>query len=308
MCSCVVVLHPLEGRAQEAVSSSAVVRQSMQDAWWTGPLLANSPATLPPGHFLIEPYLYDVISAHAHGYGSRSYVEYGLIDRLTVGVIPVLGYNTVSGGPSSSRVGWGDQTVLAQYGITRFHEGHWMPSLGVMVEETFPTGQFDRLGDRPSNGFGAGAYTTMLALNSQEYFWLPNGRILRMRLDVSEAVSTDVTVEGVSVYGTGAAFRGQVNPGSSSSVDAGWEYSMTRRWVLALDATYGHVRNTRVTGFNDQTPYSAQNPSSDAFAFAPAIEYNWNPKTGVILGARLIPASHNTTATVTPIVAINMVL
>src|SRR5262245_45256764 len=36
-------------------------RQSRDDAWWTGPLLAASPVTLPPGHFLIEPYLYDAI-------------------------------------------------------------------------------------------------------------------------------------------------------------------------------------------------------------------------------------------------------
>ena len=50
-----------------------------------------------------------------------------------------------------------------------------------MVEETFPTGQYDRLGDRPSNGFGAGAYTTMVGVNSQTYFWMPTGRILRMR-------------------------------------------------------------------------------------------------------------------------------
>jgi hypothetical protein len=294
--------------ARGAEQSASAIRQAMDDAWWTGPLLANSPATLPPGHFLIEPYLYDVISAHTHGFGSRSYVEYGLVNRLTVGVIPVLGYNTVSGGPSSSRIGWGDQTILAQYGVTRFHEGSWVPTIGVMVEETFPTGQFDRLGDRPSNGFGAGAYTTMLGINSQTYFWMPTGRILRMRFDVSEALSTGVTVDGVSVYGTPAGFHGHVNPGSSTSFDAAWEYNMTRRWVVALDVTYGHVANTRVTGLDNLAPYNAQNPSSDAFGFAPGIEYNWNNRTGVIVGTRLIPAGHNTTATVTPVMAINMFL
>ncbi|MBV8805065.1 MAG: hypothetical protein JO042_08460, partial [Sinobacteraceae bacterium] len=35
-------------------------RQSRDDAWWTGPLLAASPVTLPQGHFLIEPYVFDV--------------------------------------------------------------------------------------------------------------------------------------------------------------------------------------------------------------------------------------------------------
>src|SRR5437868_1725409 len=47
--------------AQETPTPSCVVRQSLDDARWTGPILAPSAATLPPGHFLIEPYLYDVI-------------------------------------------------------------------------------------------------------------------------------------------------------------------------------------------------------------------------------------------------------
>ena len=38
-----------------APSSVAVVGQSLDDAWWTGPMLAPSAATLPRGHFLIEP-------------------------------------------------------------------------------------------------------------------------------------------------------------------------------------------------------------------------------------------------------------
>ena len=47
--------------AQESQSPPFVPRQSLDDAWWTGPMLAPSAATLPRGHFLIEPYLYDVI-------------------------------------------------------------------------------------------------------------------------------------------------------------------------------------------------------------------------------------------------------
>jgi hypothetical protein len=34
----------------------ADVRQPLDDAWWTGPILAASGATLPRGHYLIEPY------------------------------------------------------------------------------------------------------------------------------------------------------------------------------------------------------------------------------------------------------------
>ncbi len=136
-----------------------------------------------------------------------------------------------------------------------------------------------------------------------------------MRLNVSPAFSNNVNVEDVSIYGTGAGFRGHANPGSSFLVDVSWEYSLTRRWVLALDATYRHNGNTRVTGYNILDPNSVQNPSSirldsgssEAFGFAPAIEYSWRPNLGVLLGTRVIPAAHNTHATITPAVAINFV-
>src|SRR5260370_13239554 len=234
---------------QEASPPSSVVRQSLDDAWWTGPMLAPSAATLPRGHFLIEPYLYDAIAAHSNGFGSLTYVNYGLADRVAVGLIPTAGFNKVSNGPSSSGVGMGDLTLQTQYRLTKFHIGGWIPTTSVAVQETLPTGKYDRLSDRPSDGLGSGAYSTTLALYSQTYFWMPNGRILRMRFNVSEGFSNNVKVEDVSVYGTGAGFRGHTKPAGSCFADASWEYSLTRSWVPAFLATYPHTDNTRFNGY-----------------------------------------------------------
>jgi hypothetical protein len=299
--------------AQESPPPS-VVRQSLNDAWWTGPLLANSAATLPRGHFLIEPYLYDVIGSHANSLGSRAYVLYGLVDKLTVGFIPIVGYNLVSDGPSSSRMGFGDFTPLAQYRLTQFHEGSWIPSSAIMVQQTLPTGEYDQL-DRPSDGFGSGAYTTTILLNTQTYFWMPNGRILRMRLNVEQAFSSGVKVQDVSVYGTQTGFRGHANPGSAFLVNAAWEYSLTQKWVPALDAIYHQTGNTSVLGYDSLEPGGSQNVSSirldsgssAGFGFAPAIEYNWTRNLGVIFGARIIDHGRNTAFSITPAVAINFV-
>ncbi len=194
-------------------------------------------------------------------------------------------------------------------------KGRWIPTTSAVVQETFPTGKYDRLGNRPSDGFGSGAYATTFAIYSQTYFWLPNGRILRMRVDVSQGFSNNVNVEDVSVYGTAAGFRGHASPGSSFFVDTSEEYSLTRSWVLALDVTYRHNWNTRVAGSNVLDPNSPQNPpsillnsgSNNVFGFAPAIEYSWKPNLGVLLGTRVIPAAHNTNASITPAVAINFV-
>jgi hypothetical protein len=104
--------------AQAALAQTSGDRQSLDDAWWTGPMLAPSAATLPQGHFLIEPYLYDVIqqgqydrngmkrrAPKSSGFGSLTYINYGLVDKLTIGLIPTFGYNRVIDGPSSSSVG-----------------------------------------------------------------------------------------------------------------------------------------------------------------------------------------------------------
>jgi hypothetical protein len=272
-------------------------RQSLDDAWWTGPLLANSSNTLPQGHWLVEPYLYDVITAHSHSAGTSTYILYGLVNRLSVGINPTAG---IGAGPQL-----GDLTLIGQFRLTQFHEGSWIPTTAIVAREVLPTGKYDNLGHRPDNGLGAGAYTSQLGLYSQEFFWLPNGRVLRVRFDVTQSVySTTVPLNGVSVYGTGQDFHGHANPGPATALDAAAEYSITRNWVFAIDNTYTLDFNTPVTGYNVRL----KSGSSTPLGFAPAIEYNWSPRYGVILGARIIPAMRNTTPSITPVVAVNMVL
>jgi hypothetical protein len=314
--------------AQEALQPPAdsVRRQSLDDAWWTGPMLANTAARLPPGHLLIEPYFYDV-STHArfdrkgarqpaprsNEFGSLTYIVYGLTDRVSIGAIPTAGFTTVAGAPSSSGVAPGDVTLQAQYSISRFQVGRWMPTTAVAVQETLPTGKYDRLGDRPTDGLGGGARTTTVAFYAQMYFWLPNGRILRTRLNASQAFSTSVGLEDASVYGTSNGFRGRAEPGGVSFLVSSWEYSISRRWVAALDATYRHARSTRVTGYSvfdsglPGPPMQIDSGASDAFGLAPAIEYSWTPKLGVLLGVRVIAAGRNASATITPAIAVNIV-
>ncbi|KRE91003.1 hypothetical protein ASG87_02220 [Frateuria sp. Soil773] len=303
---------PLPALALPAVADAAAAdtyRQSRDDAWWTGPMMANSAETLPPGHFLAEPYLYDVRSAHADGFGSRTYLLYGLAERLTVGVIPVFGYNRPDGAPGSRGAGMGDFTVQAQYRLTEFQEDGWLPTTAVMLQETLPTGHYDRL-VRPADGMGSGAYGTTLGFNAQTYLWMPNGRILRLRLNLSASRSGRARVRGASVYGTDDGFRGSARPGNAYGIDASVEYSLTRRWVLAMDFLYNRNGSTRVTGrARAGLPHDLRMESgrSDAYGIAPAVEYSWTPNVGVLLGTRVIFGGHRTPSSVTPAIAINYV-
>jgi hypothetical protein len=309
--------------AQEASTLPATYRQSLDDAWWTGPLLAPSANTLPRGHVLVEPYLYDVITQgfynasgnrqsvpHANEFGSLTYINYGLANRFTVGVIPVFGYNEVSQGLNSSSVGVGDLNVQAQYRLRLFREGSWLPTTSVNVQETLPIGKYDQLGDRPSDGLGSGAYTTTIGLYTQTFFWMPNGRILRARFNVTQAFSHSMNLQDVSVYGTTQGFRGHASPGAALFVDLAAEYSITHHWVLAGDAVYRHQYNTPVNGYNISDPnlvVAFNSGSSQYFGLAPAFEYNFNSKVGFIAGARIFPAGKNTTDSITPVIAVNIV-
>jgi hypothetical protein len=314
-----------------AGAGAAAAEESRDEAWWTGPMLAPSAATLAAGHVLIEPYLFDDITvghfdtsgarhgaALEHDLGSLSYVLYGVTDFVTAGMLPRLGYNEPPGAPDSSGIGFGDLTLQAGYGVLQYQDGHRTPAVELVVQETLPTGRYDRL-TRASDGFGAGAYTTTLAVYSQDYFWMPNGRILRARLDLSYALSSSASVHDESVYGTPQGFSGRAYPGDLFTADAAAEYSLTRNWVLALDVIYEHGDSTRVSGSlspgttvptggtTGTRAFLSATGSFYLLGFAPAIEYNFSRRIGVLLGVRLIEIGRNTSASVTPAIAVNMV-
>ena len=326
VCAIAIMTVPL-ARA-EALAQAPESRQSLDDAWWTGPLLASSPATLPQGHVLFEPYLYEAMlsghydsagkrhpTAHENDFGSQSYILYGLVDSVTLGVIPRFGFKDPGHGSSSSGVGVGDVTLQATYRLTQFQDDGWLPAMSLVAAETLPVGKYDRLGNNPSNGFGGGAYTTALSIYSQYYFWMPNGRILRTRLDLTQSWSRDVDLHDVSVYGTPEGFRGRAMPGNSSVVDLAFEYSVTRNWVAALDVIYERDGSTRVLGRYPQPQdggtewidVRTESGSSRSLAVAPAVEYNWSSNVGVIVGAKIVTSGRNTAAVVMPAAAINLV-
>src|SRR5487761_1618632 len=247
--------------AGAASDTGATTQQSLADAWWTGPLLAASPGTLPRGHWLVEPYLYDVMpygrfdqngklrsTGAAHDFGSQTYIEYGLVNGFTLGLIPRLGLYESSAGQDSSGFTVGDLTLQGAYGLTQFQQGGHVPTTSLVIGETFPTGEYDRLDGRTDGALGSGAYSTTVSLYSQTYLWMPNGRILRARLDLSYQVSRWASVHGVSVYGTSGGFEGRAHPGPSFVGDLAFEYSVTRSWVLATDIDWEHDGNTRVQG------------------------------------------------------------
>lgn len=309
--------------AQSLPHSGCADRHSTADAWWAGPLLANSAATLPRGHALIESYIYDntvqgafnaqgkrLPATHMNSFGSLSYMEYAVTDKTELGLLPAAGYNRIGGDVSASGGGLGDWTLQLQRRVVAFDPCTSLPTVSVAVQQSLPTGKYDQLA-RPGDGLGSGAFTTNLALFTQTWFWLPNHRIVRMRVDAFESMSSTLNLRDMSVYGTADGFHGTAHPGNSSCVDLAWEYSLTRRWVLATDLVYHAAGNTGVAGTmpsgTARIPITMSSGSSSSWGYAPAVEYSWKPWLGAVVGTRVIAGGRNTSETVMPAFGINFV-
>lgn len=299
-------------------------RQAMSDALFTGPLVAPNATSLPAGHWNIEPYVLDSIqyaefdddwNRHdiddSHAYRSVTLLEYGFTDRLTVALLPSFGYNVADHGPDSSGVQLGDTTLRFQYMVHAFAEGGWLPTVALAYAQGFPTGKYDGLSGHVADGLGSGVLSSTFGLFTQDYFWMPNGHILRTRLNFTYTMAdADAAVEGVSVYGTPAGFNGRIDTGDSYSANLAFEYSLTRHWAPAIDIVYSHNDGSAIRGTQSAdglvTALRSRSGSSESLSVAPAMEYNWNGHYGVIVGAEVVAAGRNTAATVTPQAALNI--
>ena len=276
-------------------------RAAMNDARWTGPLLASNAETLPEGHVYTEPYFFDSISGGEHNPGSSGFYQYGLTNDWTVGVQPFFSWGTQA---HNREIAIGDFKLLSQVRISHFTPDHRVPSVAIVTNLVLPTGKHDRLGAL-KQGHGSGSFAPEIGVNVQQYFLLGNGRLLRGRINVLHQFPLRHEVTGRSVYGTGPDFRGHARPGSKTTFIAGAEYSLTKEWVLAFDVEADFWGQTKVTGRDGGGPLVRQtSPRSWNVGFAPAVEYNWSDRAGIIAGVWIIPKGHNTPSTVIPAIAI----
>lgn len=288
---------PVPARAHSAEEYGA----AMKSARWTGPLLASNAETLPKDHFYTEPYFFDGISGGNHHPGTSGFYQYGLTDNWTVGVQPFFSLGTQR---YNRDVAIGDFKLLSQVRLTHFAPEHRMPSVALVTNLVLPTGKHDHLGELRS-GHGSGSFAPEIGINVQQYFLLRNGRLLRGRINVLKDFPLRTNVSGRSLYGTAEGFQGHARPGSKTTLIIGAEYSLTREWVLAFDVEADHWDQTKITGSDGSGALAKSiSPKRWNVGFAPAVEYNWSDRAGVIVGVWIVPKGHNTQSSVTPAIAI----
>lgn len=263
--------------------------KEMFNPWYTGPLLAPSAHVLPPGMFNIQPYFfmtnnYAKFDQHAHDKDIPNLHQlnpalvylFGIVKWMD-GIVTIQGLRNKQNGHSN--MNWGDSTVSLGFGL--LDEGAYTPAILLSVKESLPSGKYQHL-KRGVDSTGSGAYQTILGLNIAKVVWWLTSHPMAFRLAQSWEIPAMVHVKGLNSYGGGRGTHGKVRLGHAYSADFGYEFSFTKRWVLALDVVYNYSQKTKFSGHTAGHPTGA--PFSDQLSLAPAIEYNVNSNLGFLGG------------------------
>lgn len=294
-----------------------------QEPWLTGPLITPSARNIPRGELNFEPYLFATASSSAYdsnwervaappsnwNLSILAILQAGITNWLDFTIIPSWAFLLANGSHSFVL-----QDFYAAFGfqLLKQSENGWYPSIRLVLGETFPIGRFDNLDPEQfgTDAAGAGAYLTRITLLLSEKIQLHGFNWLSLRFGASWTIPSNVRVRGVSAYGGAFDTNGSINPGQGYQLLFGCELSLTQQWALAYDlvANYNQpIQFTGFPGFNELTglPANLNQPFSTQYSMAPAIEYSWSAKLGVISGVWFTMAGKNATAFTSWVTALN---
>lgn len=270
------------------------------DPWYTGPLLTASASLMPLGSAMMQPYLFftDYYGSYNEDRKEVStpnkfqllsnplLIQWGVSPSVDATLVTSVVGNWQEG---SSGGGFGDLTT--QMGFLIMLEGLYYPKAKFSISETFPTGNYKNL---DSNGLGldatgSGTYATTFSIAIGKLFLWNTTHPLNTRAVVTYTINTPVEVTNFNAYGGGYGTHGTVLPGGVFQSDFGVEWSISQRWVLALDVVYTFQNKTDFHGFPGYTSSgdlaSVGGGYSDKLSLAPAVEYNFSGQMGLIGGA-----------------------
>jgi hypothetical protein len=271
--------------------------------WFTGTLLAPSGYIVPEGYYNIEPYLFatNVTGVYDREWRSRhqpSYwlndfqleVQVGMTKKTSFFIFPQAFYNYDHG---AHALNVGDLALGVQYQLHTEHPNQWYPAVKFVLQELLPTGKYQKLNPhkKSMDGMGLGTYQTSAALCFSRLSHLGGIHYCNTHFSIGYGIGTVAHVKGLNTYGGDQKTRGKVKPGNVLSAILGFELSLTRQIALALDILNLYANKTHFSG---KTRLPVGIGSSNQFSLAPAIEYNFNEKSGLIAGLWFTAAGRNT--------------
>lgn len=274
--------------------------------WFTGPLLAPSGQTIPPGHWNFEPYVYVVANTGHYGHDWKSTqidtfwnnyfqpsIQVGINSWLDFSFNPTLFYNYNSK-QGAAKWAFGDMPIAFDIQLYRY-DGKvtdWIPAVKLTLKETLPLGKYQNL--NPKKGGtdvgGLGSWQTSVVLVFGNLFYLGGTHFMTWRTALQYTLPAPVHVKNLNAYGGGRGTRGTVYPAQNVQIDTAIEVNLSRNWAFAMDFLGSWSGKTR---FKGRATGPVKAPPSAQFSLAPALEYNWSAEIGLIFGAWFTIAGRN---------------
>lgn len=278
--------------------------------WLTGTLIAPLGTAVPLGEFEIDSYVYYTVNTGFYGkhWGSHStpnfytmnpafFSFFGITPWADIHIFPGFAWNRTQGRES---VQFQDLPIGIDVQLYP-PDKNWFPGIKATVREIFPTGKYQNLDPQNlgTDSTGQGAYGTAFNLVLYKLIHLTGRHFLSLTASALYTVNTSVHVNGFNAYGGGFGTNGTVFPGNSFQGALSFEFTLSQNWVVAFDSVYTHVNQTTFSGNPGVTasgnPAKVGFSSSEQISFAPAIEYNFTGKLGIIAGAWFSAAGRNST-------------
>lgn len=241
-------------------------------------------------------------------------LDYGLTKNLDVAVeVPFID-NQYS---QQSHASMGDTTL--SFGIQLIDHRHETraPNLRLILQETFPTGRYDRLlsSNNGTDATGIGSFQTLAALSVEHLTHFNEKHALMAHATVFYQVRSAVPLNGLSIYGGSKTTLGGINPGNVFDFHLAGEFTLTQHWVAVLESLFYYQQQSSFHGepgltidqereplarhgrrrefFSRRLFPSPQNigqlligsGNQNQLSLSPGIEYNVSEKLGIIAGA-----------------------
>ncbi len=287
---------------------SRAVRAPVEKPWLTGPLIAPVGTAVPYGELEIDTYVFYTVDTGLYGkhWGSHKtpnfysfnpvvFGYFGITPWADIHIFPGFAWNRTQGQQS---VHFQDLPIGIDVQLYP-PDKSWFPGIKATVREIFPTGKYQNLDPQKlgTDSTGEGAYGTAFNLVLYKLVHIAGRHFLSLTASALYTVNTNVHVHGFNAYGGGFGTNGTVSLGNSFQGIFSFEFTFNRNWVFAMDSVYTHVDLTTFSGNPGVTasgdPAKVGNPSSEQLSFAPAIEYNFTGKLGIIAGVWFTAAGRN---------------
>lgn len=304
----------------------AADKEKLGDANWTGPLETSNPNVIPKGHLYVETYF---VGEQDHGsynnsgtlnrkgtgltndYQSATLFAYGITNKFNLQFVPV--FDGAQGGtavrnaqgnvtnPSSNGMEVDNLQVRTPYQFYSYKTSSWKPSFTVAPGFVAPTGAGD-----------SNTWTPWFGLWVQRPFWMPGGRILRVRANQDFFFPLNRNTNDSTICAGAASCKS--NQGTYYKTFIGAEYSLTKHWVPAWDFywKYGNGNTGNALGTGNALSCSTALTTTGScagfnrLAVDPALEYNFTGNVGIIFGVEMTVAGKNTGAYIAPQIALQI--